>query len=195
MKPWLAILFACFVLLTLLHYRRYRFVQRVPDVLQINAHLHHSEYKHYFRENIPVIFLNHTASDIRALFSSSLTISTRSCTLQGTELGSFHTHRHDLLFLSLTEQSAEAVVHLSPPPSKSTSLYKWGKLSPSSTVPGMTLVQSEPTKAVQVLLRPGTILCLPRFWRVQIVSPVQATVTWTNTPFSWMFQKLVSHYV
>ena len=193
MNTFLVILLCCFIVLTYLHYRRYCSVERALDILQINSRLHHGDYKDYFRENVPVVILNHTQVDMHQLFPSPLTISTQFCKLSGTELATFHTHRHDLLFIRLTDESPEAVVNLSPPPSKGS--YKFGRLPASTTIPGMTQIQVDPASAVQVMLRPGTILLVPRFWRVQIDTPVQAELTWTNTPFSLFFQKIVSKYV
>lgn len=194
MNPLIVIIITFLVGLAYLHYRRYSRVQRNLDMLQINTRLPSAAYKGYFRENLPVVLLNHSTADISSLLASPLTVSQQSCKLQNQELDSFHTHRHDLLFFRLLENSDEAIVKLSPPPS--TRRWKIGPLQASAPVPGLTGLRSaEPESVVQVLLRPGTLLCIPRFWRMQVETPVKGELVWTNTIFSWCFQRLVALYL
>ena len=170
-----------FIILVLLitHLNKFLKTNNNYEILQINNKI--SAYDKYLKENLPLVILNHRVDDIKTIVSP-LTIKKKY--ISNYEISNkYMSHTKDTFFIIPDE---EIRVNISAP----NEINSFKKSSEYSTHIKLLELndKNKDAKFIQIILKPGNILSIPRYWIFNIESNVKSIgIFFSDTIFSFLF--------
>jgi len=188
------------IILTFLafHFHSHLKKNNTLEILQINYKLDHSKYSNYFRDKLPIVFIDHSQQDLANIISpltiSQSTIESNQLTkiMLGKDLSSHYTyHNKDMLFIFANQDTS---INILPPDKFSLfqktqekkNIFSFYKLinSPEKEETSLYPTTSPPTP-IQIRLNAGMVLYIPRYWLFEIGSGI--SIYHTTSIFSALF--------
>jgi len=164
------------IILVSFHLKQYLKKNNKYEILQINDEI--NNYEKHFNENLPLILKNHNIESIKNKLST-LTIKTNNINNFNIE-NLYMTHRNNSLLIF---GETEFKVNISTPDQ-----YKYFEFSKCKYPVEVLNTKSNNFSSITIIIRPGNLLFIPRFWIFNIENTSKVSLLQSDTIFSYLFK-------